>query len=58
MRSFGLQHVEGVGHGRAFEIAVLGHPLLDRLQLLRVDEDLEVARVGEVDEGGEEGRAA
>ncbi len=31
---------------------------LDRLQLLRVDEDLEVARVGEVDERGEKGDAA
>ena len=44
-------------HGRPFEIAVFDHLFLDFSQLFGVDEDLEIARVGEVDLGGEEGRA-
>ena len=51
------EHVEGLRHGRAFEIAVFDHLFLDLPQLFGVDEDLEIARVGEVDLGGEEGRA-
>ena len=51
------QHVEGVRHARAFEVAARLHHGLDRADLALVDEDLEVAGMGEVDLRGEEGRA-
>ena len=50
----GAQHVEDGGHRLAVEIAALGHALLDRLDLLLVDEDLEIAGIGEVYLGGEQ----
>ena len=53
----GAQHVEGGGHGRAFEIAAFAHAFFEGRYLLLVDEDLELAGLLEVDHGGEEGRA-
>ena len=51
------QHVEGGGHRRAIEIAGRGHFLLERLDAVLVDEDLQVAGLGEIDLGGKESGA-
>ena len=45
----GAQHVEGVGHPRAFKNALLLHVLFERRDLLLVDVDHQVAAIGEVD---------
>ena len=50
------QHIEDGRHRLDFEIAALGHSLFERRDLLLVDEDLEIAGIGEVDLGGEQGR--
>ena len=50
------QHVEGHRHARAFEIALFAHRLFERGDLFLVDEHLQVACMGEIDLGGEEGR--
>ena len=52
------QHVEGAGHVGAFEEAALRHALLEPVDDLLVDEDAEIARLAEVDHGGEERQAA
>ena len=52
----GAQHVEHARHGAAFQIAVLGHLLFDGRDLLLVDEDLEIAGMGEIDLRREQGR--
>ena len=52
----GPQHVEGRGHGAALEIALLLHARFEGFELLLVDEDAELARLGEIHQGGEEGR--
>ena len=56
IRSFERSMLKTVDHRLAFEIAPLGHALLDRLDLLLVDEHLEVAGIGEIDLGGEHRR--
>ena len=49
-------HVEDVGHARAVEVAALGHHLLERCELRVVDEDEQVAGLGEIDLGRQERR--
>ncbi len=51
------EHVEGARHPRTVEIAGPGHLLLDRADLLLVDEDRELAGLREIDLRREEGRA-
>ena len=41
----GAQHVEGVRHGRGFEIAGRRHFLLEIGEMLLIDEDFEIARL-------------
>ena len=53
----GPEHVEGVGHAGAVEVATLGHAGLDLPDLRLVGEDLEIARMREVDLGGQQRRA-
>ncbi len=53
----GAQHVEGRVHVAGFEVALLLHALLERVQLLLVDEDAELAGFGEIDHRDEKGRA-
>ena len=51
----GAQHVEGLGHVASFQEAAAVHLFLKRAQLLLVDEDAQLARLGEVHHGDEEG---
>ncbi len=44
------------GHGAALEIALLLHARFEGFELLLVDEDAELARLGEIHQRGEEGR--
>ena len=50
------QQVEGRRHIAPVEIALVGRKLADQLHLLVADEELEIAGLGEIDLGGEEGR--
>ena len=52
IRSLARSMLKVVGHLGAFEIALLAHHLLDACELLLVDEDAELARLGEVDQRG------
>ena len=49
------QEVEGRRHLRAFQIALLLHRPLQRLELRLVDENLQITGMGEIDLGGQEG---
>src|SRR6185436_19269731 len=51
------QHVEGARHLRALEVAALIHLLLEVLDLRLVDEHAELARLREIQQEDEEGRA-
>ncbi len=53
----GTQHVEGRVHVAGFEIALLAHTLFERLQLLLVDKDAELAGLLEIGHRHEIGRA-
>ena len=50
----GAQHVEGRRHVAAVEVAVAVHLALKIGQLLFVDEDLQIPRLAEIDQRGEE----
>ncbi len=50
------QHIEGVGHARGFQVALLFHVRLKLADALLVDEHHEVARVGEIDLRGKQCR--
>ena len=58
IRSFDREHLERPGHLPGVEIAALPHHVFEKRDLALVDEEHQLAGLGEVDLGGKQARLA